>query len=287
MAAAGIAARGDRRSWAPLHSAVEEQQWIDAGIAGGVAEPRLALASYPDPAVIYGRRGGEEPARLARAREEGLVVIRRRTGGGAVLAGPWLIGFHALLPAAHPVAKMGVVASMVWLGKVACTALLLSRVASRVADAADMAGCRARAADAGVDWACYGGLSHGELLDAEGHKLLGLSQGRGRWGVLLSGGLLVGESPWESLEYVYANRRPARSRLRELASRGLAAVAPGVSVSDVCARLASCLDLALAAEFGGGNALPAAGGANHGGTIELAPAVAFDARGGALTSIRH
>ncbi len=248
MKAPGAAAHRSPRHWVPLHSAEAEQQWIEATIAAGISEPRLAFVRYAEPAVIYGSRGGESPARLARAEQERFAVLRRRTGGGAVLVGPWMSGFHVFLPGTHPVARSGVIAGMVWLGKAVYAALLLSRVSNRLAETPDMDAFRRRSGEAKLEWACYAGLSHGELLDAAGRKLVGLSHGRGRWGVLLSGSLLLADSPWESLEYVHLGRRPARSSLRELASAGIAGVAPSVRVPDVCARLAACVDIALDVE---------------------------------------
>ena len=231
--------------WSPLQSAQAERDWIDARIAAGVTAPTLALVRYSRPAVVYGRRGGEEPERAARAVHEGFAVLRRRTGGGAVLVGPWMLGFHVLLPVAHPVARLPVIASMVWLGKAVSTALALSRVANALVDPRDIEPLRRKAADASLDWACYAAASHGELLDEDGRKLVGLSQCRGAWGILLSGGLLIGQAPWESLEYVHVGCRPAQSPLRCMASPGIESVAPGVVLPDLYARLATCVEIAL------------------------------------------
>jgi hypothetical protein len=88
----------------------------------------------------------------------------------------------------------------------------------------DAAGIEAQAANArsaGMDWACFAGLSHGELIDGQGRKLLGTCQWRGRWGVVLSGGLLLGSTPWEDLEFIHYGVRPERSGMRNLASGGI------------------------------------------------------------------
>jgi lipoate-protein ligase A len=231
--------------WKALHSAPAERQWIDASIDAGFAEPQLALVHYDEPALIYGRRGGDDPARRARAEREGIEVLHRRSGGGVVLAGPWLAGFHALLPSTHAVARLGVIGSMVWLGKTVSTALYLSRVANALADANAIDAVRVRARASSLDWACYASLSHGELVDKDGAKLLGLSQARGRFGVLVSGGLLVSQSPWETLEYVHDGERREHSALRDLASAGVGVVAPSADLPNLYARLATCLAIAL------------------------------------------
>jgi lipoate-protein ligase A len=235
--------------WEPLRSATAEQRWIQDKIESGFAMPERALVSYENAAVIYGRRGGGDDARLARAQEVGCEVLQRRTGGGAVLAGRWMAGFHVLLPPEHPVARMGVVGSMVWLGKVVCAALRLSRVSARLAEASDIDLSLRRASEAALEWVCYAGLSHGELLDVDGRKLVGLAQCRGRWGILLSGGVLVGESPWEALEYVHTASRPARSALRDFVSTGIGVLAPDVSLPDLYGRLATCVDIGLRSEI--------------------------------------
>ena len=234
--------------WDPLHSALAEQRWIERQISSPFTVPQLALVQYPEPAVIFGRKGGDEVARRARAEAEGFSVLQRRTGGGAVLAGPWLVGVHIVLPPAHPVARMAPTASMVWLGKAISTALTLSRVRNALVDSDLIAETRQKAEEAALEWACFAALSHGELLDEHGRKLVGLSQYRARWGVLLSGGLLVSTPPWEALEYVYCGSRPSRSRLGQLASAGVGVVAPTVVLPDLYARLATCLDIAFQAD---------------------------------------
>jgi len=47
-----------------------------------------------------------------------------------------------------------------------------------------------------VAWACFGGLSPWELVNAEGRKLVGLAQRRCQTGVLLVAGTLVGATDW-------------------------------------------------------------------------------------------
>lgn len=247
--------------WDALHSAQAERQWIDARAGESLAVPRLALVHYDQPAVIYGRRGGDSPGRRARAEGAGFAVLQRRSGGGAVLAGPWMAGFHVVVPPSHPIARLGAVGAMVWLGKAVSAALLLSHVANAPVESRDVAALR-EGADAALDWACYASLAHGELVDATGRKLLGLSQARGRFGALLSGGLLVGDTPWEALEYVHHGERPARSALRALASAGVAAVAPAADLPHLYARLATCVAIALDPEFVDGPAPGTAGGAS-------------------------
>lgn len=227
-----------------LGSARAEQAWITERLGEGIGRPQMALVRYGTPAVIYGRRGhgDADPDVPERARQSGHDLLRRRSGGGAVLAGPWLLGVDLLLPAAHPLSAAGHIASFRWLGSVWHKSLRTLGVFVEIADAASIAESNAAACEAGLDWVCFAGLSHGELIDVQGRKLLGLAQWRGRWGTLLSAGLLVAQTPWETLEFVHLGQRPKRSRMHRQASPGLATVAPEVTVERVCRSLAHCLN---------------------------------------------
>lgn len=203
----------------------EEERGVADWVANGVAvEAELAWVRYAAPAVIFGRRGGITAERQARAATLGCTLHERQTGGGAVLAGPWMVGLHLWLPTAHPLAAMGTIPCMRWLGETLRGGLELVDVSTRLADADAMADFKARAAQAGVEWACFAGLSHGELLDASGRKCLGIAQARKQAGVLLSAGLLTGPTPWQVLEGVHQGHAPARSALADLVSDGCLSV---------------------------------------------------------------
>jgi lipoate-protein ligase A len=92
----------------------------------------------------------------------------------------------------------------------------------------------AAARQADLEWVCFAGLSHGELIDAHGGKLLGLAQSRGRWGALISVGLLLAQTPWETLEAIHRGRPCQRSTMHTQASVGLAALAPQMSCERIC-----------------------------------------------------
>jgi lipoate-protein ligase A len=114
-----------------------------------------------------------------------------------------------------------------------------------IADAVSIAEYNKAARAARLDGACFAGLSHGELLDGQGRKLLGLAQRRGRWGILLSSGLLLAETPWEILEFVRHGQRPERSGMHQLASAGLASLAPALTEDKLCRSLLDDLQLDL------------------------------------------
>ena len=204
--------------WQGAHA---EQQGIDAWIAQGLAEPALAWVEYDRPAVIYGRRGGLTPERQACAAQRGCALLARRSGGGAVLAGPWMLGLHLWLPRAHVATRLSAAQAMVAVGTPVAQALADAGVANRMAGAAEMTMVNARVKDLSLDWNCFAGLSHGELLDGSGRKCFGLAQARTAAGVLLSAGLLTAATPWETLDEVHQGQASHPSPAGEFVSAGL------------------------------------------------------------------
>lgn len=214
------------RHSARLDSAPAEQAWITECVESGFNTPQLAVVRYQKPALIYGRRGGDENSIGARAAEVGYELLRRRSGGGVVLAGPWMLGLDLLLPAEHWLSRVGPFESFRWVGNCWRKALAQFNSYPLMADGGSIAAHNAAAKSAGLDWVCFAGMSHGELLDGQGRKLLGLAQARGRWGILLSAGLLVEQTPWENLEYIHLGLRPELSAMHQQASVGLASLVP-------------------------------------------------------------
>lgn len=191
-----------------LTSAQAEQEWIARCLEAGLDRPRLALVDYEGPAVIYGRSTVPAAPAVERAREAGCSVLQRPSGGGAVLAGPWMLGAALLLPAASPLAAAGIVGAFRQFGAAWAQALESLGFGCREAGPDDAALQNRLAAQLGVNWVCFSGLSHGELVDAAGCKVLGLAQWRGKWGVLLSAGLLLRPVPWDLLGWVHLGSRP-------------------------------------------------------------------------------
>lgn len=199
-----------------LQGGQAEQQWIDQQLATGVTAPALAFIDYRQPCLIYGRRGGDSEAARTRAASLGYAVTQRRSGGGAVLAGPWLLGFNLLLPAEHPHAALSHVQAFSWFGRCWQQALAEFGIATQLAEPEGFQQHQQLVEQHGLDWVCFAGISHGELLDAQNRKVLGLAQYRGRWGALLSAGLLIDRTPWENLEFIYSGQRPEQSAMHQL-----------------------------------------------------------------------
>lgn len=199
-----------------LHSGQAEQQWIDQRLATGLSAPAVAVIDYRQPCLIYGRRGGNHEAARARAASLNYVVTQRRSGGGAVLAGPWMLGLNLLLAAEHPRAALSHVQAFSWFGRCWQQALADLGTTTRLATPDKFQQHQCLVQQHALDWVCFAGISHGELLDDAGRKVLGLAQYRGRWGTLLSAGLLTATTPWEQLEFIHLGLRPERSALHEL-----------------------------------------------------------------------
>ena len=170
--------------------AVREQLWNEQQLAQPVAVPGFRLWRYREPAIVLGCS-----QRRLLARADGQVpVLLRQSGGGAVLTGPWMLGLSVALPAGHPLALQGLVASYRWLGEAIARVLQQGGVAAQ-ALAPEALRAMSAAQRTAVDWACFGGLSPWEVL-AQGRKIAGLAQVRRASGVLLVGGVLLQPSPW-------------------------------------------------------------------------------------------
>jgi lipoate-protein ligase A len=126
----------------------------------------------------------------------------RDSGGGAVLAGPWMVGASIALPHGHPWLAGGLVDSYRPLAQLHVDVLAQCGVTGHAVSPQELPRRRADNAargSAAVDWACFGGLSPWEVVDADGRKLVGLAQTRRRNGVLLVAGTLVDVPEWSLL----------------------------------------------------------------------------------------
>ena len=211
-----------------LVDAADEQAWNDTILdTAPVRAPLLRLWRYRAPAVVLGR-SQQALARLAQARQSGLhpgrqsgrqsgsqsgpqsgpqsdrsadaalvtglPLVERRAGGGAVLVGPWMLSMSLVVPVDHGwVAGRSTGASYDELGLAWTEVLHAFGVDARPADEVD-----AGAAPAGLEWACFAGITRHEVLVGR-RKIVGLAQRRHRHGVLYVAGALVDPVPWPSL----------------------------------------------------------------------------------------
>jgi lipoate-protein ligase A len=214
------AAKGESR----LHLAApaEEQAWNERHLSGPVRAPSIAAWRYRVPAVVLGSSQRPDAAMSAAARAAGVALVERRSGGGAVPAGPWLLGVSVVLPRDHPLVVPSITESYRWFGEAHAAALRRAGIECQaVHDASALAVARWwRSAPAGTSarWACFGALSRWEVMTAGGRKLVGLAQVRRRTGALLVSGTLLAAPDWRVFCRVVDGSARAAAHLGECTS---------------------------------------------------------------------
>ena len=153
----------------------------------------------------------------------GLPLVRRGTGGGAVLCDEDYLMLDIALPPGDPRVLADVTESYRWLAVRLVSALhelgldglsLVEPLALRQLDDAAREAGRA---------ACFAGLGPYELLDAEARKLVGLAQRRRRGGVLLQAAAYLGGEREQLADMLWlsgSERDDLRARLRHTAVLG-------------------------------------------------------------------
>ncbi len=121
-------------------------------------------------------------------------LLLRRSGGGAVLTGPWLLGVSVALPCGHGYAGDNPTTGYRWLGTTLAELLREAGAAAEALPPDELTRSEAPTAD----WACFASFAPWEVASA-GRKIAGLAQARSRNGVLLAAGLLLRPAPWASL----------------------------------------------------------------------------------------
>jgi lipoate---protein ligase len=126
-------------------------------------------------------------------------LLERQAGGGAVLTGPSMVSTSIVLPHGHPLLGDSLVGCYRWLGQLHAAALAEFDVPAYALPAQSLPLAHAAIDVRTVKWACFGGLSPWEVVDAGYRKLVGLAQRRRHAGVLLVAGTLVGATDWRLL----------------------------------------------------------------------------------------
>lgn len=166
--------------------------WIAAALSHPVAEPAVRVWAFSDPAVVLGCSQRATPDMAQRAAAAGTHLSVRQSGGGAVLAGPWLLGASVLLPTQHPLVTASIPQSFRWFGLAHAHWLQSLGIAAHAVTAA------AVPEDPALSWACFARLSPWEI-EAHGGKIVGLAQARRRNGIVLGSAVLLADPPWALL----------------------------------------------------------------------------------------
>lgn len=127
------------------------------------------------PALVLGSTQRHEVADAVACRRAGIEVVRRRSGGGAVLVEADGLWIDVLVPRGDPLWDDDVARAFLWLGRAWADALAELGVAAQVHEGGLCT----------TQWSrlvCFGGLGTGEVVDAAGAKLVGIAQRRTRAG---------------------------------------------------------------------------------------------------------
>lgn len=161
------------------------------------------------PALVLGSAQPEAHVDREACRRAGVEVVRRRSGGGAVLVAPgaqlWL---DVLLPAGDELWSDDVGRAFHWVGEVWAAALADVGIAGAVHRGPLRAG----------PWSshiCFAGVGPGEVLDGAGRKVVGLSQRRTRAGARFQGTALA---RWEPAALVDLLALPPEGRAGAVAA---------------------------------------------------------------------
>jgi lipoate-protein ligase A len=160
---------------------------LEATIDDG--RPRGVWSRATEPALVLGS-GQRPPADWTPS--PGLAVVRRGTGGGAVLCDEAYLMLDIALPVEDRRVLEDVTESYRWLADALADAL--TRLGLTGIAPLPLATLRAldQPARAAGRVACFAGLGPYELVDAAGRKLVGLAQRRRRGGVLLQAAAYLG-----------------------------------------------------------------------------------------------
>ena len=161
------------------------------------------------PAVVLGSTQPEQTIDLQRAAALGIDVVRRRSGGGAVLLEPGdALWIDVILPAADPLWVEDVGRAAWWLGEAWAAALEVCGTTGAEVHRSRLVTTR---------WSpvvCFAGLGPGEVTVA-GRKAVGISQRRTRDAARFQCAVIHRWDPAE-LVSILADPRPTAEELAEL-----------------------------------------------------------------------
>jgi lipoate---protein ligase len=168
-----------RGSVADLHGL---DPFAGGSLAAPLTRPAVWWCDSTDAAIVLGSRQQPTTVDAAACEARGLAVVRRRSGGGAVLIRPdAVVWLDLVLP--HGVAPDDVRGAMVWAGQLWQNAL------QDIGALGDLDATVHAGGMVGSEWCdrvCFAGVGPGEVLAPDG-KLVGLSQRRTRHGIRIQG----------------------------------------------------------------------------------------------------
>ncbi len=184
-----------RRDWSLLGWAASEPE----------AKPVLRFFLWNPPAISIGYNQSAEDIDEAKCRREGIDIVRRPTGGRAILHHDEFT-YSVTLPPSHPLARLPVVQT--------CNviSLCLVRGLRRLGINATLA--KKERGNLLRNPSCFSSAARYELL-ANGKKLVGSAQRRVKGAVLQQGSVLVGQQYRRLADFVRGRGDEIRRQLEE------------------------------------------------------------------------
>jgi lipoate-protein ligase A len=207
--ACGTVAELHQRSLALIASAADER----------FGQRRIAVVQSPmDSALVLGSAQPESSVDLDACAKAGIALVRRRSGGGAVLVEPGsLVWIDLVIAATDPLWSPDIGRSTWWVGAVWTDALRSAGLGALEVWKGPMV------RNEWSSWVCFAGLGPGEVVTAQRRKVVGISQRRTRHAALFQCACLVSWEPETLLGLLaWPGKQLASTR------RGLASAATGV-----------------------------------------------------------
>jgi lipoate---protein ligase len=182
--------------------------------------PAVAVCMVTGPAVVLGSTQSPSVVDADRAAAAGVAVCHRRSGGGAVLVVPgdpvWI---DVWVPTGDELWRDDVARAFDWLGDTWVEALGRVGIGPLSAHRDGTVSC--------TPWSslvCFGGVGTGEVVTADGRKVVGLAQRRNRHGAWFHGAGVLRWDPARLVDVLALS--PAE---REAAAAGLGPAVAGVA----------------------------------------------------------
>ena len=208
--------------WAVEHlsGTVRELHERSAALLSGTEEmTRVARVLQPvDRAVVLGSTQPLTSVDQEACAAAGVDIVRRRSGGGAVLVdAPSLVWVDLIVPAGDPL----------WCPDVGRAAWWVGEAWSEALERAGMAGTEVwKGPMVRNNWSslvCFAGLGAGEVVSAAGQKVVGISQRRTRHGALFQCGCVLNWEPQRLLAMLALDPGERSAGLADLGGAALGA----------------------------------------------------------------
>lgn len=188
-------------------SATDEQNEICRLLKDKTVTAQTLFWQHNHKAIILGRsqRITEQIERTASSHN--IETIIRSAGGGAVIAGQCMLSACTIVPTDHTLAKMSLPKGFALVGGAWQKALEEFGISTEMITTINMTKKQQLFDIRTVDWACFAGLSHGELVDSKNRKLLGLAQIRKKHAIAIVSGILLSTPDWATLIEVWNGKQ--------------------------------------------------------------------------------